>query len=327
MPVFSTSRRDLFRFAFGAAAATGLAGLSTTPAMARDVVIGEGLAASWGPFYVADRLNLWQAQGLTPKVVTFASGRLVLDALVGGSVLFGTAAETPVVFANINGLPVRIIATLNRYEPFAVVTSKDITDIKALKGKKIGYSQGTNAHYYLYRLLDKAGLTLNDVTVVSLNPSDFVTSLVNGALDAFIWSEPHISKALAEGKGRFHALVTPGLYSTFSSVITTQKTIDEQPEVLISALKALLAADVALHKDEEAAIGYVSDAIKLDPQITRGFWGQHNFQVSLDKPALVEALTSQAKWAIANRLVRPDAQVPDFNAVVVDSLIAAARKG
>lgn len=296
-----------------------------SPAAAQAVSIGEGLGATWGQFYVADSLKLWQKQGLEPKVVGFPSGRLVLDALVGGGVVFGTAAETPVVFAALNGLPVRIIGTLNRHEPFDVVATNEIKTIGDLKGKKVGYAQGTNAHYYLSKALEQAGLKFSDVTAVSLTPTDFVTSLANGSLDAFVWTEPVITKALAEGKGRFHAIKTPGLYTTFSSIITLQSTIDDNPELLRKALRALIEADQTAKTNPDAAIAVVAEKIRLDPEITKGFWNRFNYDLALDKLALVAALKEQAEWAIANKLVRPDATIPDFDKVVVGGLLDDAR--
>jgi ABC-type taurine transport system substrate-binding protein len=70
-----------------------LLGAVSTHAYAQDITIGEGLAVGWGQFFVADQSKGWEKQGLSPKVTTFPSGRLVLDALVGGGVVIGTAAE------------------------------------------------------------------------------------------------------------------------------------------------------------------------------------------------------------------------------------------
>lgn len=317
---------SIFRRLHRAATLLGFGAALAASASAQEITIGEGIAAGWGQFFVADQQKLWEKEGLQPKSVSFASGRLVLDALVGGGVLIGTAAETPVAFAALNGLPVRIIGTLNRHEPFDVVTTTGIKTLKDLKGKRIGYSQGTNAHYYLLKALAAADLKLSDVTAVSLTPSDFVTSLVNGSLDAFIWTEPHISQAIKQGNGRIHALHTPGLYRTYSSIITLQSTIDQKPELLVKALRALLAADKSLKADSEGAIRIVADRIKLDPEITRSFWPRLKFDIDLDKEALVKELDSQARWAFANNLTRPDAKIPDFNQVVVTSILDAARK-
>lgn len=308
-----------------AAALMAVAAFAATPSHAQDITIGEGIALGWGQFFVADHDKIWQRQGLTPKVSTFASGRLVLDALVGGGVVIGTAAETPVVFATLNGLPVRIIGTLNRHEPFDLVAIKDIKTAKDLKGRRIGYSQGTNAHLYLSKLLKQEGLAWSDITAVSLNPGDFVSSLAGGAIDGFIWTEPHLSQAIAQGADKFHIIRSEGLYNTYSSIIALQSTIDSKPDLLVKALKALIEADDTIRKDPDAAAALTAERIKLDPTIAKSFWKRTNFKLALDKPSLVALMEEQAKWAIDNKLVRPDAKIPDFNNVVVTSLYDRAR--
>lgn len=297
----------------------------SVPAAAQDIAIGEGLSIGWVPFFIADDRKLWEAQGLTPKSTLFASGRLVLEALAGGHVAIGTAAETPVMFAAVNTLPVRVIGTMNRYECFDVAASRDIKSIAELKGRKIGYAQGTNAHYYLFKLLEKAGLKLADVTAVSLSPGDFVSSLSNGAIDAFIWTEPHQSQAAALPGERFHVIRTPGIYNTYSSIIALQSTLDEKPDLVVKALKALIEADRFAKRNPDEAIAIVAGKIKLDPQIARKQWPTLNLAVDLDRDAVVRELESQARWAFANNLVRPDAKLPDFDKVVVSAPLEAAR--
>ncbi len=299
---------------------------SAAPARAQDIAIGEGVAIGWGQFFVADQKKLWEKQGLNPKVTVFPSGPLVLDALVGGGVVIGTAAETPVVFANLNGLPVRIIGVLNRHEPFDLVAINEIKTAKDIKGRKIGYSQGTNAHYYLHELLKQEGLSLSDITAVSLNPGDFVASLSSGAIDGFIWTEPHLSQALAQGPAKFHIIRSPGLYDTYSSIITLQFTIDNKPDLLVKALKALIEADNDIRNDSDGAAALTAERIKLDPAIAKSFWPRTKFKLDLDRAGLVSVLQEQAKWAVDNNLVRPDVKIPDFNKVVVTDLLDQARK-
>lgn len=311
----------------GAALSIALAAVAgASPLRAEDLPIGVGLSVGWGQFFVADQAKTWEKQGLVPKSTTFASGRLVLDALVGGGVVIGTAAETPVVFANLNGLPVRIVGVLNRQESFDLVATQDIKTVKDIKGHKIGYSQGTNAHYYLSKLLKEANLSAADITAVSLNPGDFVGSLTSGAIDAFIWTEPHISLAVKQGGGKYHAIRSPGLYVGYSTVITLQSTIDKNPELVVKALKALVEADDIIKKDPVAAAGLIAERIKVDPEIVRNFLPRTNFNLELNKPELVAELETQAKWAVENKLVRPDVKIPDFNAAVVTGPLEQARK-
>jgi ABC-type nitrate/sulfonate/bicarbonate transport system substrate-binding protein len=323
--MFKTVRKLV---AAGVGALTLLAivtGPSQTAANYEPIAIGEGIALQWGTFYIADHFKLWQNYGLHPKPLTFASGRLVLDAILGGAVDIGTAAETPVVFAAINGLPVRIVATSNKFEPFDLVATKNIKNGGDLKGKKIGISLGTNAHYFLFKLLKSSNLSISDVTVVNLSPSDYVSALVNGSIDAFIWTEPHVTEALAAGGGRFHSVQFPGLYLGFSAVVVTAATLETKRELITNALRALVAADklIATSSNEMASI--IAQRAKLDAAIVTNYMPRVSFTMAMDKGAIVNEMIEQANWALAAGIVRPGAKVPDFNQVVSDDLYTMAR--
>jgi ABC-type nitrate/sulfonate/bicarbonate transport system substrate-binding protein len=325
-PTSGSKQRAVGYFRQLAAVATALVALvAVEPSLAQNIAVGEGIALQWGQFYVADHYNTWKEQGLGAKATTFASGRLVLDAVLGGGVLVGTAAETPVVFAALNGLPVRIIATLNRFEPFDLVGIKEIATGKDLKGRKIGVPQGTNAHYFFGKILASAGLSASDVIAVNLSPADFVSSLANGSIDAFVWTEPHISQAMSMGEGKFHVVQFPNLYFGYSAVITLQNTIDKEPQTLIKVLRALQSADQMIAKDANAAADLTAERIKLDPKVARAYWPRVHFGMALTKDEIIRELESQAKWAIESKLVRPDAVMPNFQDVVVTQPFADAQ--
>jgi ABC-type nitrate/sulfonate/bicarbonate transport system substrate-binding protein len=325
-PTSGSKQRPVGYFRQLAAVATALVALvAVEPSLAQNIAVGEGIALQWGQFYVADHYNTWKEQGLGAKATTFASGRLVLDAVLGGGVLVGTAAETPVVFAALNGLPVRIIATLNRFEPFDLVGIKEIATGKDLKGRKIGVPQGTNAHYFFSKILASAGLSASDVIAVNLSPADFVSSLANGSIDAFVWTEPHISQAMSMGEGKFHVVQFPNLYFGYSAVITLQNTIDKEPQTLIKVLRALQSADQMIAKDANAAADLTAERIKLDPKVARTYWPRVHFGMALTKDEIIRELESQAKWAIESKLVRPDAVMPNFQDVVVTQPFADAQ--
>jgi NitT/TauT family transport system substrate-binding protein len=127
------------------------------------------------------------------------------------------------------------------------------------------------------------------------------------------------------GEGRFHVLQFPNLYIGYSAVITLQNTLDKDPQTVVKALKALLAADRIMAKDPGTAADITADRIKLDPKIAHDYWPRAKFGMALNKDALVKELQAQAKWAIANKLVAPDATIPDFDKVVVTQPFVEAQ--
>lgn len=291
-------------------------------AYAQAITVAEGIYLGWAPFYIADAKKLWDKEGLSVTPVPFAAGRLALDAIIGGRAAFGTVAETPVIFAAINGLPARIIGHMNTHEQMYLAATKEIKTLSDLRGRKVGYLQGTNGHYFLHRALQRANLKMSDITAVSMTPTDMVTALAKGDIDAFAWAEPHVSQAVALGKGKFH-VIRPGIYTAYSCIVTLQSVIDTQPEVLIKGLRALIAATEFIRSRPGEAIAIAAERTKMDLEIAKQEWPTIQWGIELN-PNIVRDLEEQARWAIET--ARPGAKMPDFSKVVVSNLLEQAKK-
>jgi len=73
--------------------------------------------------------------------------------------------------------------------PVSIVTRKHML-LPDLRGKRLGYASGSNAHYVLLELLASAGLRERDVKLVSLEVNSMVEALKNGKIDAYAAWEP-----------------------------------------------------------------------------------------------------------------------------------------
>ena len=150
---------------------------------------------------------------------TFIGGPAVLAAQTGGSVDVGFMAETPLVFAQAAGNPVKVVAVSRAQDPkasnYAVVVKpdSDIKKLSQLKGKKIAYSTGTITQYLLLNTLKKAGLSFDDVQAVNFTGLNGQTAFENGDVDAAVISDPFLSGYLLDGTARIlttGAGLTPG---------------------------------------------------------------------------------------------------------------------
>ena len=85
------------------------------------------------------------------------------------------------------------------YKSEGVISANEFEDIKTvkdIKGRKIGYSQGTNAHYYLLKLLDEATASLDLATEAAVTGSSLFAQ-VSGRLRRVVPSESVISSVNA----------------------------------------------------------------------------------------------------------------------------------
>ncbi|GAB7389031.1 sulfonate ABC transporter substrate-binding protein [Bacillaceae bacterium] len=146
-------------------------------------------------------------QGTKVGWYEFQSGPPLLEALNAGKIDVGYAGGAPVVFAGASpGSPLAYLA----YEPEvyrAIIVPKDspIQNIAHLKGKKVAFGKGSSAHYLVLTALEKAGLTMNDITPVYLQPSDARGAFERGSVDAWAIWDPYLADAEKNGEVRIIA--------------------------------------------------------------------------------------------------------------------------
>jgi sulfonate transport system substrate-binding protein len=128
----------------------------------------------------------------------FPGGPQLLDGLKMGTVDLAHAGEAPPIFAQADGAPLVYIG----HEPSspkteAIIVPKDsaLKTIVDLKGKKVALNRGSNVHYLLVRVLEKAGLKYTDVELVFLPPAGGREAFENRSIDAWAIWEPYRAAA------------------------------------------------------------------------------------------------------------------------------------
>jgi sulfonate transport system substrate-binding protein len=144
----------------------------------------------------------------------FPSAQALLEALGAGAVDAGAVGDAPFVFAYAAGAPIKaVLATRasggGASTAILVKSDSPIRSPGDLRGKRIATGRGSIGHYLLLRVLENAGLTPKDVTVVYLNPGDCRAAFSSGAVDAWATWGSYVGLAqlhdhtrlLADGRG------------------------------------------------------------------------------------------------------------------------------
>lgn len=116
------------------------------------------------------------------------SGNVMLEAVAAGALDLAYGSEVPPTFAAVAGAPVRIVAVARgdvNEQVVLVPAHSGIGSIADLRGKTVGYVRATTTHYYLFRMLEEAGLRWSDISPVTLTPSDGLAAFRTGRLDAW----------------------------------------------------------------------------------------------------------------------------------------------
>jgi NitT/TauT family transport system substrate-binding protein len=83
-----------------------------------------------------------------------------------------------------------------------IVIKPEIKSIVDLRGKRIAFARATPSHYLLYKVLQKAGMTPQDVIQVPVDdPGNAGQAFLGGSVDAAVTWEPLLSEVIKSGRG------------------------------------------------------------------------------------------------------------------------------
>src|ERR1044072_7160897 len=129
----------------------------------------------------------------------------------------------------------------------AIIASKDSGiskgDLKSLKGKKIAASFGTINHLYVLAVLEKAGLTPNDVTLVNTPPPEMTVALLAKGIDAFSGWDPWPIVAMKDVPGAIEVVRGGDTISYIGFNVGMRPWVEKNGETIEKFLAAVSEAD------------------------------------------------------------------------------------
>ncbi len=236
----------------------GLAGAaSAAPASMK---LGTVVWIGYGPFYVADALNLYKKYNLKVTLQVFTDPALIPSALASGAIDGGMLTYDQVIGQVANGQKVRVVMPIDYSNGGdAIVADRSITRVADFKGKKVGYNALSPSDFLLSYALKTAGLSEKDITPVSMTPEAVPAAMASGQLSIGVTYEPSLSQILSQGGGQkfkvvFSSKDAPGLIADV--LVFDEKTIQTRREEITGIIRAYLdgLAYMKAKPDEAARI-------------------------------------------------------------------------
>jgi sulfonate transport system substrate-binding protein len=262
---------------------------------------------------VAQMQGYYLQEGLEVTTHLHHYGKPALKEVLEGKADFATVAETPFMFAVMNGEKVSIIATIQTAgRNHAIIARKDkgILSPGDLKGKKIAVAVGTTADFFLDTFLAVHEISRKNTSVLDLKPDQMAGALARGDVDAVSIFMPFSNQVEKELGERGTVLVDENIYTFMFNVVATQKFIRENPGKVKKLLRALIKAEEFVRQNQLAAQKIVADFSRMDAALIREVWPVYSYSVKLDQ-SLVLALEEESQWAIKGGLVGMN-KAPDY---------------
>jgi sulfonate transport system substrate-binding protein len=297
--MFMLTRRTITKLAFAASTAAALTLAPFASAQAQEKVVRIGFQ-KYGKLVLLKSKGTLEAKlkalGYGVTWTEFQFGPPLLEAINVGAIDFGNTGETPPVFAQAAGAPIRYVA----YEPpaqkgEAILVPKDspLKSVADLKGKKVAVAKGSNAHYLLVKALEKAGVKYEDITPVFLTPADARAAFSTGAVDAWSIWDPFQAAAEVTLEARTIADGT-GIVPNTQFYLSSQKFLEGEPKVLDALLDGLREVDQWAKTDIHAVAEQLSPSVGLPVPIIETALKRQSYGI---KPIDAQVLADQQKIA------------------------------
>src|SRR5215208_6310365 len=261
---------------------------------------------------IALERGFFEKNGLDVTIARpYATGVDALNALQAGESEI-VQVGVPMIGAVLRGMD---LVALGNYSGNATKLGSDATmaliasessgirkaDLASLKGKKIAASFGTINHLYILALLEKAGLTPADVTLVNTPPPDMTVALLSKGIDAFSGWDPWPIVALKDVPGAVEVIRGGDVISYLGFNVGLRPWVEKNGETIEKFLAAVAEADKWMRANPKQAAQVATrwiPGLKADVAETAM---QFNIQ---QNDRRLSANNYRALWAAEDRLSR-----------------------
>lgn len=146
--------------------------------------------------------ELAEKNGLQVELVKYGSWNELMDALNSGRVDGASVLIELAMKSKEQGIGLKAVA-LGHKDGNVIITSNDIDSAEDLKGKTIAIPHRQSSHNILLNdALAASGLTIDDINVTELAPTEMPSALAGGQIDGYCVAEPFGAKAVSLNAGK-----------------------------------------------------------------------------------------------------------------------------
>src|SRR5690625_2830150 len=207
----------------------------------------------YAPWAIAEKKGFFEEEGLTLNSTMFPVEGNVAPALINGSIDIGAFSDTPSITLASQFDDLRMVSFHNVFKGFAIM-SRDGEEIKTyeelmeelddsqeaanvigeqLKGKSVVTTSGATFYMVLQQALENAGLSLDDIEIIDIEPDAGVSAFISGTGDFYLGGLPQREKLEEEG---FIPLISgeeigPGAV-ILAGLASTNEYLDANPDMI-----------------------------------------------------------------------------------------------
>lgn len=223
---------------------------------------------------------------VTVTFTDFESGPPENESFAAGQQDVGVMGSVPAILAKAAGqdrVYLGIAVNGPKTETVIVPKDSDIKTVADLKGKKIGLVVGSICENLVYNLLEKEGLTLNDVELVNLATSEQQVALAGKQVDAVATWQPTIAKLVGDGSNVIIADGTGGVFKAESPIFGNRDYVEENPEIVQIFIQQYARAAYEVENNKKEYAEKYAESFGLTEDLLYAALEDSHFQISIEQ--------------------------------------------
>ncbi len=218
---------------------------------------------------IAKELGIWEKYNIDANYFTFTNGPLQIQAMGTGDLDFGYIGPGAFWLPATGAAKFISVNTVGNADRVIVRADSGITSMEQLRGKEVAYPAGTSGEQILTLALEAAGMTLDDIVPVIMDPSTLVAAFSAGQIEAAgIWyPNVEVIKQAVEivelaGNADFEDKVAfPNAF------VASNQIVEADPDVVSRVQAALKEANDYRYNNMDATIELVAKQLGLDVEV------------------------------------------------------------
>ena len=301
----------------------------------KSLIIAYTPWTGYGPLFIAKEKGMFKSRGVEVELQSIEGVGDRKQALVADKIQAMASSMDVTVAAAGEGVSMKTVWAFdasNGADGLIVKSGKGINTVADLKGREVAFHKGSTSHFFLSTILEKAGLSDNDIKAVDMKASESASAFMAGKVDAAVTWEPHLSKAAAAGDIVLSTSKdTPGLIADILDF--REDFVKENPETVQAVVAAIAEATDYMAKNPEESGKILADAFKMKTEDVAAdiktikvydLPGNVEFFGTKDKQGPIYDVGKRAgEFYIKLKLLT---QAPDLNLLIDQSFITKLKK-
>lgn len=211
------------------------------------------------PLVLAHQKNAGEFNNFNLEVVNFSSWPELTEALFAGRIDGAVMLFELALAGRQRGIPIKAVA-LGHRDGNVMVVRPEIESVEDLSGKRVAIPNRFSVHHILlYKALQDAGLSLEDIEIVEMAPPDMMAALSGNEIAAYLVAEPFGAIAEVKGVGKV-LLKSQDIWvdSTCCVLVLREEVLNEKALAAGELTAALIEAGQAAYENPDQAVAVSS---------------------------------------------------------------------